>query len=156
MKAMFIAALAAVTIGITGCTPAEVESKTSQAQSQAGALLTNLAEEAQKLGEKSMAVASNITESVKGYLDDIDAPEVADEEAFSRAWDDVKSRFQDMADQAVSEENRAKIDETALELEAKFQAAVAEIRANENVQETRAAMTEFWEEVKLQVSQLMN
>lgn len=155
MKSILTAALAVtLTLGIAGCTAAEIDTKTSQAQSQANVILTNLSEGAQKLGEKSLEVAGNITESVKDLLADVSSPEGMNEAAFKDAWADMKLKLQEMSDNAVSAETRETINEKIEELDARFKTTLEDINRNQDVQAAKTAMANFWEEVKRQISDL--
>lgn len=138
---------------ITGCHSGELETRASQAQSQAGQLLTKLSQGVGDLGEKARQVADGIASSVQGFLEDVDAPR--DEESFRQTWSELKVRFQEMADQAVSEETRARIDAAIVDLDAQFQLALTDLEKNKDVQVARDTMNAFWDRVKTELGTLM-
>lgn len=143
-----------VTLLITGCQSGELETKASQAQSQAGQLLTRLSQGVGELGEQARQVAAGIASSVEGFLEDVDAPR--DEESFRQTWADLKLKFQEMADQAVSEETRARIDAAIVDLDAQFQMTLADLKDNKDVQAAKDTMNAFWDRVKTELGTLMD
>lgn len=138
----------------TGCQSGELETRASQAQSQAGELLTKLSQGVGELGDKAREVAAGIAVSLEGFLEEIDAPR--DEASFRQTWADLKIKFQEMADQAVSDETRAQIDAAIVNLDEQFNKALADLKENKDVQAARATMNSFWQSVKTELGTLMD
>lgn len=149
------ALMAVLSITLAGCSAAEVKSIASQAQSQGGAVISNLTEQAKELGEKSLQVAQNIKQSVAGYIGNVTgstAPVTADD--FEATWNDVQMKLNEMADNAVSPAARARVEALSQDLQNQFREASDKISKNENVQEVKETVSRFWNEVKIKMDDL--
>lgn len=139
----------------TGCSAAEVQSLASQAQSQGGAVISNLTDQAKDLGEKSMQVAQNIKQSVAGYMKDLSGstlPTTAED--FEVTWEEIKLKLDEMSDNAVSPETRARIDALSKNLQDQYLDAKDKISNNQDVQEVKETVSQFWTEVKTRMDEL--
>lgn len=146
--------IAAAVFTLAGCSTAGINDAASKLQSQGAPILTNLTEQAQQLGEKAKSAAENAKTLATEFIDGIKGTTPLDPKAFESAWASLKNELQTMADNAASEETKAKINELKANLEVQFKDLSARIDADENVQDLKAALADFWTQARTKISEL--
>lgn len=155
-KIMTAAVLTAV-LGLTACTTGG-ESTTGARPNAAKATRTtagsSLSDQARDLGSKARSTAEDALEITRDFLSGLTDQEI-DEEAFRTGWENLKTKLQEMAANADTEEARQRINDVTADLEARVNDILTKISSNEGVQEIKTAISDFWTDARDRLAELM-
>lgn len=109
---------------------------------------------ASDLGARARSSAEDALTITQNFLSGLTNQEI-DGDAFQAGWENLKSKLQDMADNADTEEARQEINRITSDLEAKVNDIIAMITGNESVQKIGTAISEFWTEARDRLAEIL-